>query len=460
MSFFGLFKSECPVKGAEKEWIENLVSWFYSALSKKEVLKYSYFSPVDLFSDAKGLQPVAVAELAFGKISAHLQTDFRGKIIFDDIKKINGDEALKDYHYAGSHSISTFKDGEITIYFINEVKRDYDLLARDIFYYILLNKFQLTYGLDPQIGQQMDFATVLFGGYSYLSNSISLYQKWQVGRGYAYRYNSRGYIRDAACAYAIALQHVIEGVPKNFSIRDLGVNVKGDYRRSMAYIKSKGAYYSAFAASIEKHFDDLIHPPDFIREHVTYHREGVPSSVISMKNDMRHGLFTNYYRNGKLRSKSEYREGKIWTVMEDYDPKGNRLDSGDLFEGNGKSIHYDDQGENTYILEYENGKERNNKRISYYQNKQILQIAEMKHGRMNGLTTFYHKNGKLWAKWEYKNNIPWTTVCNFNDKGEEVEKGDLFEGNGVLFSYDGEGRLLYKYHYENGQLINTENLNA
>jgi hypothetical protein len=39
-----------------------------------------------------------------------------------------------------------------------------------------------------------------------------------------------------------------------------------------------------------------------------------------------------------------------------------------------------------------------------------------------------------------------------------VEKGDLKEGNGVLFSYNDGGQLLYKYHYENGELMNTEHI--
>ncbi|MGZ4033936.1 MAG: toxin-antitoxin system YwqK family antitoxin [Bacteroidia bacterium] len=450
---FDFYKVECPVEETEKKWIEDSLLWLLSVIDKEENIKYKYISPKELFAGIKDLKPEEIAYHIQKKFSDHLRIIYPCTIIFENFTIIKNDGSNENYDYAGSYSLSSFDEGRITMRFKNEIANDFALVARDIFYYLTLYKLQYTYNVKPKIGHQIDMATIVFGGYSYLANSLFLFEKWQVGRGMAWRHNSRGYLKEETCGYCIAFLHYKEGVPTDFSPKDLGRNVKAYYNKSRRFIKSHSEYYLDV---INKKAINLSEPPDFIYEHITQNDINQPPNLVWMKNYARHGLTTEYYKNGSFKGKSEYKDDELWTAISSYHPDGHQLEAGTLYQGNGTFYSYNHNGRLNCIFVYKDGKKIKEDFYQYYDSGQVAYISEIKNDKRDGLTTYFHKNGTLWAKWEYRNDVPWSAICNYNDKGEKVESGDLKDGNGILFSYNDEGILLFKYHYDKGKLVNSE----
>lgn len=91
-----------------------------------------------------------------------------------------------------------------------------------------------------------------------------------------------------------------------------------------------------------------------------------------------------------------------------------------------------------------------------YDNGPLSSVSEMKNGYKDGLTVYYHRNGKLWAEWIYRNNTPWTAVSNYDQKGNAREKGTLKEGNGVLYSYNADDSVAFIQDYSNGKPVKNE----
>jgi hypothetical protein len=91
----------------------------------------------------------------------------------------------------------------------------------------------------------------------------------------------------------------------------------------------------------------------------------------------------------------------------------------------------------------------------FYDNGRISQFSHLSSTGLDGLTVFYHQNGKLWSERVYKNNIPYTVVSNYDSDGDPVEKGTLYNGNGTLYIYGSDGRLDIIEKYENEKLLES-----
>ncbi|MDW8334164.1 MAG: hypothetical protein RMM53_08125, partial [Bacteroidia bacterium] len=57
------------------------------------------------------------------------------------------------------------------------------------------------------------------------------------------------------------------------------------------------------------------------------------------------GIYKEYYSNGKLRSVLEYRWGRLWNILEQYDSNGNRLKKSEFSNGTGVLTIYTPSGE-------------------------------------------------------------------------------------------------------------------
>jgi hypothetical protein len=68
------------------------------------------------------------------------------------------------------------------------------------------------------------------------------------------------------------------------------------------------------------------------------------------------GIFTWYHDNGRLWSEREYRDGKPWRVISNYDRNGKEVEKGTLEDGNGTLFKYDELGKLTTIEKYHKGK--------------------------------------------------------------------------------------------------------
>ncbi len=89
----------------------------------------------------------------------------------------------------------------------------------------------------------------------------------------------------------------------------------------------------------------------------------------------------------------------------------------------------------------------------FYEGGGIYLIAHVINRKMEGLASFFHKNGFLCSERIYKNNIPYSVLSNHNRFDEPVEKGTLFEGNGTLYIYKDDGNLEEIETYKDGLKI-------
>lgn len=92
-----------------------------------------------------------------------------------------------------------------------------------------------------------------------------------------------------------------------------------------------------------------------------YGDSGLLEFAVPYKNGQRDGVATWYYGNGKVSLRAIYKSGGEnhtglrWEVLEGYDMNGIGLNLGDLKEGNGTWITFDENGQRQSMSTYENG---------------------------------------------------------------------------------------------------------
>ena len=122
---------------------------------------------------------------------------------------------------------------------------------------------------------------------------------------------------------------------------------------------------------------------------------------------LRHGIWTRYFKTGKVEVISAYHLGLK----------------------NGPQIQFDDSG---YIISksnFENDLLEGDYRI--YHRGQILERRTYRDGEMNGLFQKYYRDGTIMEESYYKDGV--------------------MHGTGKW--YDAEGKLAIQYEYENGELV-------
>lgn len=89
-----------------------------------------------------------------------------------------------------------------------------------------------------------------------------------------------------------------------------------------------------------------------------FYETGVLKDKNSVKNGMRDGLRIYYYPDGKPWIEMIYKADKEWTVVNNYDSKGNKRNGGTLKDGSGTVIYYSDDTTIRETLTYKNGVEQ------------------------------------------------------------------------------------------------------
>jgi antitoxin component YwqK of YwqJK toxin-antitoxin module len=89
-----------------------------------------------------------------------------------------------------------------------------------------------------------------------------------------------------------------------------------------------------------------------------YYETGILKDKFSVKDGMRDGLRTYYYPDGKPWIETIYKENKSWTVVANYDSKGNKRNAGTLKNGDGTMILYDDDTTIRQTVIFKNGIEQ------------------------------------------------------------------------------------------------------
>ncbi|WP_335992988.1 toxin-antitoxin system YwqK family antitoxin [Fusobacterium polymorphum] len=196
---------------------------------------------------------------------------------------------------------------------------------------------------------------------------------------------------------------------------------------------------------------------------------------INIENNEKDGLFETFYKNGDLKEKGHYEEGKlIW--RENYkDKRLNGLfeyfyDTGELKE----KRHYKD-GEIEGIVEYFY-KSGNVRRKEYYEKGKTKRLIEdffedgnlKKRGyydyenpkkdifiKMNGLVEYFFEDGELKEKSFYKDNKKDGLSEVFYENGNLKEKGNYKKDNkhGMFEYFDENGKLVKKENYKEGKLV-------
>ncbi|MGN6419359.1 MAG: toxin-antitoxin system YwqK family antitoxin [Pseudobacter sp.] len=86
-----------------------------------------------------------------------------------------------------------------------------------------------------------------------------------------------------------------------------------------------------------------------------YYESGILKDRFIVKGEKRDGLRIYYYPDGKPWIEQIYKMDKAWTIVANYDSKGNKRDAGTLKEGNGTVIFYDDDTTVREVVTYRNG---------------------------------------------------------------------------------------------------------
>lgn len=86
-----------------------------------------------------------------------------------------------------------------------------------------------------------------------------------------------------------------------------------------------------------------------------YYETGVLKDKCTLKNGKRDGYRIYYYPDGKPWIENTYKNDIHWTIIANYDSKGNKRDGGTLKDGNGTMIYYDDDTTVREILRFVNG---------------------------------------------------------------------------------------------------------
>lgn len=134
---------------------------------------------------------------------------------------------------------------------------------------------------------------------------------------------------------------------------------------------------------------------------------------------------SEFYKDGSLKSKMNYKEGKL----------------------DGSVKLFDDEG-------YLSVEKKYNKGI-------LLSEYNYKYGKLNGSEKIYHPNGQLWTERLLYNGRAWEVVSNFDSTGKPMDPGTLKEGFGTIKLYDSIGNIKEIKKYREGlEVLAKDQANA
>jgi len=88
----------------------------------------------------------------------------------------------------------------------------------------------------------------------------------------------------------------------------------------------------------------------------------------------------------------------------------------------------------------------------FYENGALEDEAFFKDGKFDGIRTYYYPDGKKWIVEEYKNDMHWTIIANYDSKGNKRNGGTLTNGNGSLILYDDDRTIRETLLFKDGIL--------
>lgn len=93
-----------------------------------------------------------------------------------------------------------------------------------------------------------------------------------------------------------------------------------------------------------------------VRKQYHYYPNGHPMAVLQYNKQKLEGLSTFYYNSGSLKYTLDYRNNRIWNILDYLDQQGNTLAKGDFANGNGSMSIYAANGVLVKKKLYRNGR--------------------------------------------------------------------------------------------------------
>lgn len=214
-----------------------------------------------------------------------------------------------------------------------------------------------------------------------------------------------------------------------------------------------------------------------------YHENNNLSEEISLKAGKLDGPFKIYYRNGVVKREGTYKDGKQVEIQKEYNKAGQLVELSEINDDqlHGKLKMYYDLGESykEYSGKYNVG-QLHDTLYSYYDDGKLSFTKVFKNGVVDGEFISYHRNGKLATKMAYVSDKPHGSYKTYYPDGQLQQEGTYTNGiqtglwkkyypdgkleeevindekgkkNGVLKSYDTDGKLYYEMDFLKGEVV-------
>ncbi len=188
----------------------------------------------------------------------------------------------------------------------------------------------------------------------------------------------------------------------------------------------------------------------------SYFKDGKPSFLENYNNGDLEGEWASYYENGKTETKKFYKKGEIDGTKEDFDDDGIKFSESVFERGRLRDIKFFDK-KGTVVSNTTSRK--GNANVPFY-SPDGLKTSDgyyTKDGQLEGLYTYYYKNGKISMQAYYKEGLQngKKTFYYANEKISEEGSYKDDKADGYFINYYNNGQLSGEGWYVNDQRQGT-----
>ncbi len=150
-----------------------------------------------------------------------------------------------------------------------------------------------------------------------------------------------------------------------------------------------------------------------------FYPNGKPRTVGNYQHDLEEGLWQYFYPDSSLQQEETWERGKLWEIGLFYAPDQALLNAGEIRNGTGERLIYDEKGVLISQGTYSEGLPEGN--WIFYENGKKYAEGEMKAGQKSGFWQFFYPNGKLKSKGMYENDLPVGNWQNYTKRGKKIK---------------------------------------
>jgi antitoxin component YwqK of YwqJK toxin-antitoxin module len=184
--------------------------------------------------------------------------------------------------------------------------------------------------------------------------------------------------------------------------------------------------------------------------------------TATFKDDKPIGELIRYYESGKIKAKIVYDQNGIKGIAEMYDPIGMIIAKGNYIESKKDSIwnFFTEKGILTSKETYSNGLKQGPSYV-YFPNGVVSEIIYWQNDQKHGEWTQYSESGAVRLKGNHQNGLIEGSYQVFYESGAKEITGTYKQGNqdGEWVFWGTDGKVMLKLIFNNGKLLNEEELN-